>query len=322
MVRMWLAKADPDWFDFLAAQPDLDEVNLWAPGASAHAGAMQPGELVLFGMDSPRGTIGGFGVLDRANDYPLSLVWEALGSKNGTASLAQLREKTRRHGVAAGSDHAIACRIVVEPVFLPARLWIPRPAGNGAYDTATTEGRLLWERLHEAAGLALAGSSALRDRQLAFRGPDHSRGERYGAPRLVQPRRGQGAFRLAVTDAYRRQCAISGGKVLPALEAAHIRAYGEGGEHDVANGLLLRRDIHAVFDAGLHHVRRRLAAGGERTGANGVRRRRGIPAAARSAARRPGRSGAQATSRPLALAPERTVREVRGPSSLDGGRIA
>ena len=37
---------------------------------------------------------------------------------------------------------------------------------------------------------------------------------------------------------------------LPALEAAHIRPYGDGGAHETSNGLLLRRDIHSLFDAG------------------------------------------------------------------------
>jgi putative restriction endonuclease len=37
---------------------------------------------------------------------------------------------------------------------------------------------------------------------------------------------------------------------LPALDAAHIKPYGVGGSHEVSNGLLLRRDIHSVFDAG------------------------------------------------------------------------
>jgi putative restriction endonuclease len=39
-------------------------------------------------------------------------------------------------------------------------------------------------------------------------------------------------------------------KTLPALEAAHIRPYGDGGAHEARNGLLLRRDIHSLFDAG------------------------------------------------------------------------
>lgn len=57
-------------------------------------------------------------------------------------------------------------------------------------------------------------------------------------------------FVWLVTDAYNRECAITGGRVLPALEAAHIQSYSHGGEHEVSNGLLLRRDIHSVFDAG------------------------------------------------------------------------
>jgi putative restriction endonuclease len=73
---------------------------------------------------------------------------------------------------------------------------------------------------------------------------------RFGEPVLIKPRLGQGAFRIAVTDAYGRQCAVSGGKVLPALEAAHIKPYREGGSHDVSNGILMRTDIHRVFDAG------------------------------------------------------------------------
>jgi putative restriction endonuclease len=73
---------------------------------------------------------------------------------------------------------------------------------------------------------------------------------RYGAPSLITPRLGQGAFRVAVTEAYGRQCAITGGKVLPALDAAHIRPYSEGGYHTKSNGILLRKDIHSVFDAG------------------------------------------------------------------------
>jgi HNH endonuclease len=38
--------------------------------------------------------------------------------------------------------------------------------------------------------------------------------------------------------------------MLPALEAAHIRPYSDGGAHEARNGLLLRRDIHSLFDLG------------------------------------------------------------------------
>ena len=73
---------------------------------------------------------------------------------------------------------------------------------------------------------------------------------RYGEPTLIRPRLGQGAFRVLVTDVYHRRCAITGERTLPALEAAHIRPYAEGGSHEARNGLLMRRDIHSLFDAG------------------------------------------------------------------------
>jgi putative restriction endonuclease len=73
---------------------------------------------------------------------------------------------------------------------------------------------------------------------------------RYGKPILVQPRLGQGAFRLLVTDAYQRRCAVTGERTLPVLDAAHIKPYAELGPHRLENGILLRKDLHALFDAG------------------------------------------------------------------------
>jgi putative restriction endonuclease len=51
-------------------------------------------------------------------------------------------------------------------------------------------------------------------------------------------------------DAYGRSCAVTGEHSLPALEAAHIRAYTSDGPHEVPNGLLLRADFHRLLDLG------------------------------------------------------------------------
>ncbi len=75
-------------------------------------------------------------------------------------------------------------------------------------------------------------------------------GPRYGTPTLVSPRLGQGTFRVAVTDAYGRACAVTTEHFLPVLEAAHIKPFAENGPHDVRNGLLLRSDLHRLFDWG------------------------------------------------------------------------
>jgi putative restriction endonuclease len=61
---------------------------------------------------------------------------------------------------------------------------------------------------------------------------------------------GQGLFSLAVRDAYSGACAVTREHSVPVLEAAHILPYAHGGQHNVDNGLLLRRDLHRLFDLG------------------------------------------------------------------------
>ena len=235
----------------------FDEVNFWQPSGDRGFAAIRAGELFLFKLKSPRNAIGGFGVFFHAYNVPISLAWEAFGAKNGAPSLPEMRRRVSRYRKDSGPlDYTIGCRIVVQPVFLPRELWVPQPESwspqtvtGRRFDTVEAEGRALWDAVMSAAEAAGAPALApgVAERQAPFIREDLPR---FGAPALVQPRLGQGAFRVAVTDAYGRECALSGGRVLPALDAAHIRAYAEGGAHDVSNGLLLRRDIHSVFDAG------------------------------------------------------------------------
>lgn len=48
-----------------------------------------------------------------------------------------------------------------------------------------------------------------------------------------------------------RRCAITGERTLPVLQAAHIKPYSRSGPNRVHNGLLLRSDLHILFDQGL-----------------------------------------------------------------------
>jgi putative restriction endonuclease len=74
--------------------------------------------------------------------------------------------------------------------------------------------------------------------------------ERYGREYFTRPRLGQGAFRVLVTEAYSRRCAITGERTLPVLNASHIKPYSQEGPHIISNGLLLREDLHTLFDRG------------------------------------------------------------------------
>lgn len=69
--------------------------------------------------------------------------------------------------------------------------------------------------------------------------------------REIEQRLGQGIFRERVLAAYENKCAITGFDVEQCLDAAHIVAYCEGGSYQTSNGLLLRSDIHNLFDFNL-----------------------------------------------------------------------
>lgn len=64
-------------------------------------------------------------------------------------------------------------------------------------------------------------------------------------------RQGQAEFRNGLLAAYGRYCAVTGCDVEQALEAAHIYPYEGERSNDLTNGILLRADIHTLFDLGL-----------------------------------------------------------------------
>jgi predicted restriction endonuclease len=64
-------------------------------------------------------------------------------------------------------------------------------------------------------------------------------------------RRGQPQFRQLLFRAYARRCAVSGTDQAETLEAAHIFPYAGVETNHVQNGLLLRADLHTMFDLGL-----------------------------------------------------------------------
>ena len=69
--------------------------------------------------------------------------------------------------------------------------------------------------------------------------------------RQIVARQGQSGFRAALMEAYQGRCAITGYDAAPALEGAHLRPYRGPESNTVTNGLLLRADIHTLFDLGL-----------------------------------------------------------------------
>jgi hypothetical protein len=72
--------------------------------------------------------------------------------------------------------------------------------------------------------------------------------------RTIVQRRGQPQFRQKLITAYAGRCAMTGCAVPDILEAAHIKPYMGDHSNHVTNGLLLRADVHTLFDLGLVRI--------------------------------------------------------------------
>jgi len=249
-MNLYIGITDNTWFNNLRYKQDLDEVNFWQPGEHARLPQLEVGTPYLFKLHYPYNFIAGGGFFAHTTRIPIRMAWDTFEEKNGAVSYVELRRLIEnKRGVRPPSeDFDINCIILVQPFFFEQKDWIPAPSDwrkpivqGKTYDTSTEIGKKLWDDVQ----------SGLQQRPDIFSQPksdEHK--DRYGPETTYRPRLGQGSFRLIVTDAYMRRCAVTQERVLPALEAAHIKPYADSGPHDIGNGILLRSDIHHLLDSG------------------------------------------------------------------------
>ncbi len=241
-MKFWVGIIDDDVFIQLS-RIKPDEVNFWQPGPTPPR-RMDPGTLFLFKLHAPNNYIVGGGYFVRFSVLPCFLAWQAFGDKNGVTSLQELVQRMthyRHSRQNRGSE--IGCNIISEPFFFPEEDWIPIPENWNpnirglTYDTNEQHGAGLWESVQAKSARNTTTNTTVTEEAKA-------EGEQ------KRPRLGEGSFRILVTDAYHRRCAVTNEKTLPALEAAHIKSYSKNGPHRTNNGLLLRADFHRLFDDG------------------------------------------------------------------------
>jgi putative restriction endonuclease len=248
-----VAPTDFGWYTFLRTRGALEEVNFWRPSAERRFNAPEFSPF-FFKLKAPHNAICGFGLFVEYSALPYWLAWDAFGVGNGCLNrkemftrITAIRSRMNYRG--RSPPDFIGCILISNPVFFGEGDWLPQPSDWPArnltpmrYDLTTGEGCRLWQSCLERTMVTVPRPS------VGTSSPVQE--TRFGVPYLLTPRLGQGTFRIAVTDAYSRACAVTSEHSLPALDAAHIKPYSESGPHDVTNGLLLRADFHRLFDQG------------------------------------------------------------------------
>jgi putative restriction endonuclease len=254
-MKYFIGVTDGDWFRFLAERRP-DEVNFWRPMGKVPFRALEVGAPFLFKLHKPEHKIVGGGFFAGYRRTPLSKAWDDFGIANGAASYGEMRESIRKYRESRGletHDPEIGCIALVEPFFLPEREWIPAPpdwadsiVSGKRYDIEEPVGRMVWDAVTMARLGQQVDAIGIADRpRRAYDGPI------LGKAYLRRARLGQGAFRLLTLENYGERCCITGENTVPVLEAAHIRPIARDGDHALSNGLLMRADLHILYDRGL-----------------------------------------------------------------------
>jgi len=122
---------------------------------------------------------------------------------------------------------------------------------DGLTETSQPDREVSFTSLDAPDALEIGRAFTSTDANIATYDPTNAAEARLATMRAIKVRRGQQGFRRALVEAYGGRCTITGCDVLDVLEAAHITAYLGPKTNHVTNGLLLRADLHTLFDCGL-----------------------------------------------------------------------
>lgn len=252
-MKFYLGVTDNNWYNFLARQ-NREDVNFWQPGGQVIFKVLTTGLPFLFKLKSPINAIGGVGFFSSHTFLPISIAWDVFEKGNGCNSFHDLQRMILQYrNEKTNTNPTIGCVVLTNPIFFKKEDWIETPSDwsvnivqGKSYSDDTEVGKKLWDKVELLLQKYLYPFAYEVNSQLNLEEPEAA----YGNSILTKVRLGQGAFRILVTDAYNRKCTISGERTLPVLEAAHIKPFAGAGPHFISNSLLLRSDLHKLFDAG------------------------------------------------------------------------
>jgi putative restriction endonuclease len=252
-MKFYLGVTDNSWFNYLR-KINPEDVNFWQPGGNVNFKMLPSNTPFLFKLKYPMNAIGGVGFFSSHTFLPISVAWETFGDRNGCETYNEFRAKILNYRVnKADVNPQIGCIVLTNPIFFEEKDWIKTPENwaksivqGKAYTTDEEIGRKIWDQVEFLLEKYLITNEQPNNNPFWVQEPF----ERYKTSILSKIRVGQGAFRVLITDAYQRRCSITGEKTLPVLESAHIKSYAQLGPHAISNGILLRSDIHKLFDNG------------------------------------------------------------------------
>ena len=245
MARVY-ASTSPRWLEFHRLQ-NSQRVCFWQP-TPAYPEKLEFGDRWYFCRRGSK-QIDGYGTFAFWEKFTIREAWNNFGEDNGCESedelLRLIVEATpAEHEIDLNSE--IGCVVLVEVAYFGKVIDLNkvglRPL-NVRFEYLDDEDPIESFLL----GLGVQG-----DVERGFRLCDEAEVKR--SEKFLKDRTGQAAFRKTLREVYGDNCALSGSNPPVVLDAAHIQPYANDASNHVENGLLLRADLHRLFDAGVFYV--------------------------------------------------------------------
>lgn len=240
-----ISPTDKNWFDFLKGSDLNSKVNFWTPTPWNIKQLNSPDRL-YFMLKSPIRRIGGFGEFVEYKNLTAIQAWNQFGFRNGRASrqkfIDSIQEYIDKNSAKFGGQpinintYEIGCIVLDNCEFWDDNLFID--AANHNIDFATQVVTIKYFDQYDPFRQA-------QDERDNFNLVNEPRNDRQGTTNI---REGQSEFKGKILRAYNNQCCITGETIPELLEAAHIQEYRNRNSNHVQNGLLLRVDLHRLYD--------------------------------------------------------------------------
>lgn len=242
---------DPSWIANLQASGVADGVNFWRKDKRSLG--LLPGDQFYFKLKG-RMQIAGRATFREQIQLTIDEAWREFGLGNGVTSATDLA--LRAKDVLGTDDDEINCLILDNVDILDQGM---RPEISATdFPTSIMNCKFFAVGTLPVIENSFSSSASLSD-WLDQQGapsfdPGYISSERARTLRSICARRGQARFRQNLITAYNGACCVTGETTLAVLEAAHIHPYRGEDTDQPSNGLLLRSDLHTLFDLGLWTV--------------------------------------------------------------------
>ncbi len=243
-----ISPTDNYWFQFLKESGFNSYVNFWTP-TPWNIKKLKPRSRWYFLLKSPIRQIGGFGEFVEYKNLSANQAWKEYGKRNGSLGKNQFIESIKTY-IDKNSEkfggkpidvntYEIGCVILKNCQFYDEGNYL-RPE-NYQIEFATQVVKYKYFNQYDP----FTNLSTDFDNFNLVNEPR----EEY--KKEINQRKGQSKFKGAILKAYNNKCCISGETCQELLEAAHIQEYLNELSNHIQNGILLRVDLHRLFDNGL-----------------------------------------------------------------------